>query len=88
VVMDCEVVRRLPADKYGQLSWLVRPSHIYTGREQIHGSIVKLVSPTAANNGLKLTLGKRYRISAVDWKNLLYHRKGRLFFWGYVLALK
>jgi hypothetical protein len=82
VLFDCQVIRRLPSDRYGQKAWLVAPNHIFAGFDQIANGYTKLTSPTIKNGGLIIEVGKRYRVLAVDFARLDSGKKGELYIWA------
>jgi hypothetical protein len=64
-VFDCSVVAKLSADFRGQPVVEVKIEHVYAGGEQLHDGVVKLISPQAKDGGVNLSVGARYRVSAV-----------------------
>ena|SRR5579883_2541125 len=81
LLFDGKVIKALRADRFGEPCWLVRTEHIYTGKEQVSGNTVVLVSPTLRYAGVILSPGQRYRFIAVNFD---ISKPGKRNSWFYV----
>jgi hypothetical protein len=88
LVFDGTVTQSLPKDKSGQPAWVVHPTRIHLGAERLRHTTVKVKSPTAENNGIRLIVGHSYRLFAVDPQKLLGKGVGDLYTWGAAVDLK
>jgi hypothetical protein len=84
ILLDCTVKSKLPNDRYGQSVWLIKPSHIFAGGDQIGSDSVRVMSPLGIGS-VNLRVGCRYRICAWDLRHLGFDkavsaRKGTYFY--------
>jgi hypothetical protein len=88
VLFDGVVTKRFPKDRYGQYVWLVRPDHVFLGRDKL-SDLVRVTSSTLPYSGVLLKTGHRYRIFALDSTWISERKKeGTYFTWnGNVLKL-
>jgi hypothetical protein len=89
VLVDAVVLGGQQKDRYGQITWLVKPKHVYEGSIKI-GQPFAVTSPTLKNGGTILKTGGYYRILAVEVGSFVSPPiRTKLFIWdGLVLELK
>lgn len=86
-IFDGRVVRSYKNDRFGQPSWLVKPSRVYIGKVRAHRALT-IKSPTIQDGGTELETGKDYRILAVPFQEEGTSKHKAIFVWrGTVLDL-
>lgn len=72
VLFDGEVIKRLPDDKFGQPTWLMKPTHFILGSDNAHTDGILVTSPNIEDGGVMLNSRAKYRIFTVNIEGRFY----------------
>ena len=83
ILLDGQVLSKLPNDKFGQPSWLIKCKHIYLAKkvEPSENQLI-LKSPLLKDGGVFLKRGGQYRIFAFPFGTSPQKSNGQLYIWS------